>query len=236
MQIGRMMDEINYGSETIVYRLEFKPRKTLGITVTPELKVVVKAPEFTPLEKVRDKVRKRASWILNQQSYFLSFHPRITERKYVSGETHLYLGRQYRLKVTSNSHNEVKYLGGTIEVRTANKENTGKLMKKWYRSRAEVKFPEIAGPIIEKFKKYQVKPVGLFIQEMPTRWGSCTPKGKIILNPELIKAPRACIEYVITHELCHLVERNHTQKFFEIQSKEMPDWKKWKDKLESLLA
>jgi predicted metal-dependent hydrolase len=71
---------------------------------------------------------------------------------------------------------------------------------------------------------------------MPKRWGSCTAKGKIILNPELIKAPKGSIEYVITHELCHLIHHDHTQKFFELQAKEMKDWERWKLKLESLLA
>ncbi len=230
------MDEIKYGSETIKYDLEYKDRKTLGITVTPEMRVLVKAPEFTSVEKVREKVKIRAPWILNQQSYFLSFHPRITKRKYISGETHFYLGRQYLLKVQEENFNEVKYLGGSIEVKAKNKKDAGKLLNSWYRNRARIKFPEIANPIIEKFKKYGVEPIGVYLQEMPTRWGSCTPKGKIILNPELIKAPKPCIEYVITHELCHLIERNHTKAFFEIQSKEMPDWKKWKDKLEYLLA
>lgn len=231
-----MMDEIKYGSETIKYDLEYKDRKTLGITVTPEMRVLVKAPEFTSVEKVREKVKIRAPWILNQQSYFLSFHPRITKRKYISGETHFYLGRQYLLKVQEENFNEVKYLGGSIEVKAKNKKDAGKLLNSWYRNRAHIKFPEIADPLIEKFKKYGVEPKGVFLQEMATRWGSCTPKGKIILNPELIKAPKPCIEYVITHELCHLIERNHTKAFFELQSKEMPDWKKWKDKLENLLA
>ena len=86
--------------------------------------------------------------------------------------------------------------------------------------------------IIEKFKKYNVEPVGVFIQEMKTRWGSCTPKGKIILNPELIKTPKGCIEYVIIHELCHLVYLNHYQKFFDLQAKECPLWERWKKKLE----
>jgi hypothetical protein len=71
---------------------------------------------------------------------------------------------------------------------------------------------------------------------MPTRWGSCTAKGRIILNPELIKAPKACIEYVIVHELCHLVHHDHTQRFLDLQTKEMPEWEKWKNKLERLLA
>ena len=71
---------------------------------------------------------------------------------------------------------------------------------------------------------------------MHYRWGSCSPKGRILLNPELIKAPKACIEYVIVHELCHLVYQDHTKAFFDLQEREFPEWKKWKTKLEQLLA
>jgi predicted metal-dependent hydrolase len=71
---------------------------------------------------------------------------------------------------------------------------------------------------------------------MPTRWGSCTPKGKIILNPELIKAPKGCIEYVIVHELCHLLYQDHSMKFQELLIKEMKDWYKWKLRLEKFLV
>lgn len=231
-----MKDKIQYGSATISYSLEYKDRKTLGITVNPEMEVLVKAPKNSSLEKIRQKVRKRADWILKQQSYFLSFHPKITKRKYVSGESHLYLGRKYLLKVKDEDFNSVKYKGSSIEVSTKNRDNVCKLLNDWYREKANIKFLEIAQPLIERFQKYNVEPSEVRTQEMPKRWGSCTPKGKIILNPELIKAPKASIEYVIVHELCHLVERDHNQAFFELQTKEMPDWKKWKNKLENLLA
>jgi predicted metal-dependent hydrolase len=227
-------DSIQFGSKTIEYSLTFSKRKSLGITVTPEMEVQVKAPEETPLEKIQEKVRKRAPWILKQLSYFLSFHPKTPARKYVSGETHLYLGRQYLLKVTIAKKNEVKYKGRSIEVFTNNKEKVKGLLKQWYRNRAKLKFAEIAEPLIERFKKYGVEPSGLYIQEMPTRWGSCTPKGKIILNPELLKAPKPCIEYVIIHELCHLVHHNHSAAFLALQSREMADWEKWKGVLEGL--
>ncbi len=102
--------------------------------------------------------------------------------------------------------------------------------------KAKQKFDEIATPIIEKFKKYNVETKGIYIQDMKTRWRSCTPTGKIILNPELIKTPKACIEYVIIHELCHLVHHNHTRNFYDLQSKILPDWERWKDRLEMILA
>jgi len=148
----------------------------------------------------------------------------------------LYLGRQYKLLVTVGNKDEVRYKGRTIEITTTKKTNAEQLMNAWYRERAKLKFAEIAEPLIERFKKYKVEPSNIYLHDMPKRWGSCTPTGKIILNPELIKAPKPCIEYVIIHELCHLVHRNHNKRFFELQTKEMPDWRKWKEKLEYLLA
>lgn len=231
-----MTHSIQFGSKEIYFRLSYSIRKSLGITVTPDMDVLVKAPVDAPIDKIKEKVKKKAAWIIKQQGFFLTFYPKTPERRYLSGETHLYLGRQYRLKVSIGQKTEVRHRGSFIEVITKDKAKAKELLNQWYRDKAKDKFATIAEPLIEKFKKHSTEPKGLFIQEMPTRWGSCTTKGKIILNPELIKAPKHCIEYVIIHELCHLVHRDHTQKFIDLQTKEMPDWEKWKNKLERLLA
>lgn len=231
-----MQEAIQFGSKTIEFSLEFSDRKSLGITVTPEMEVLVKAPFDTSLEKVKEKIKKKAPWIIKQQSFFLSFQPRTPQRKYVSGETHLYLGRQYRLQIHIGNEESVKLKGKFIEVTAGVKSRVKDLLNDWYLQHARAMFHAIAQPLIEKFKKYKVEPSSIVLRDMPTRWGSCTPKGKIIINPELIKAPKGCIEYVIIHELCHLVHHDHTQKFIDLQTKEMKDWEKWKMKLEKLLA
>ncbi|HBK82648.1 MAG TPA: metal-dependent hydrolase, partial [Flavobacterium sp.] len=115
-----------------------------------------------------------------------------------------YLGRQYRLQIIIGKEESVKLKGKFIEVTTHDKSRTKDLLDNWYLQYARTKFHAIAAPLIDKFKKYKVEPSSIVLRNMPTRWGSCTPKGKIILNPELIKAPKGCIEYVIIHELCHL--------------------------------
>lgn len=227
---------IEFGSKQIDFLLEYSNRKSLGITVTPELNVLVKAPIDTTIEKVKEKLRKKAPWILRQQSFFLSFHPKTPARRFIGGETHLYLGRQYRLKILSDKSESVKLKGKFIEVTTSDKQQTKQLMNEWYLKNARIKLHSIAQPLITKFKKYKVEPSSIVFRDMSTRWGSCTPKGKIILNPELIKASRGCIAYVIIHELCHLIHHDHTQRFIDLQTKEMPDWEKWKMKLEKLLA
>ena len=234
-----MMDIINFGSKQIFFHIQYSNRKSLGITVTPDLKVLVKAPVAASLERVKEKLYKKAPWIIRQQSFFLSFHPKTPARKFVTGETHLYLGRQYRLKILKGNTESVKLKGQFIEVLTPDKANVKQLVDDWYFQNAKAKFLLFSKPLIQSFlSRHNVEKANPKLQTrfMPTRWGSCTAKGKIILNPELVKAPRACIEYVIIHELCHLVHHDHTQKFIDLQTKEMPDWEKWKMKLEKLLA
>ncbi len=231
-----MTGHIEFGSKQIVFELEYTGRKTLGIMVTSDMKVVVRAPFDTPMDQIQRKLLKKAPWIIRQQSFFLSFHPKTPQRKFIGGETHLYLGRQYCLKIFTGEPGSVKLKGRYLEVVTSDKSKVRQLVTDWYLKNAEVKLQIIAEPLIEKFNRYGVNPSSIVLQDMPTRWGSCTPRGKIILNPNLIKAPRGCIEYVITHELCHLVHHDHTRKFIELQTKVMPDWEKWKSKLERLLA
>jgi predicted metal-dependent hydrolase len=238
-----MTEAIQFGSRTIDFRLEYSDRKSLGITVTPEMEVLVKAPTDTTMEKVKEKIRKKAPWIIKQQSFFLSFQPKTPQRQYISGETHLYLGRQYRLKIISDELKVkcevVKLKGQFLEVFTSDISKTKELVNKWYLEKANEKIRPLAQKIFNDFiekNNLSLVTFNFSLRNMPTRWGSCTPKGKIILNPELIKAPKGCIEYVIIHELCHLIHHDHTQKFLDLQTKEMKDWEKWKMKLEKLLA
>ena len=228
--------KIQFGSKEISYTTQYQERKTLGITVHPDCSITVKAPIEAPKSKVEEKIRKRAPWILKQQSHFLSFEPKTPRRKYISGETHLYLGRQYRLKIIKSKEESVKLMRGNIEVYTSDKKRAKPLLLQWYKKKAHLKFEEYISEWIVRFKKHKVEPTSIVIKWMDKRWGSCTPKGKIILNTELIKAPKPCIEYVIVHEFCHLVHHNHSKAFFELQTKEMKDWKKWKDRLERVMV
>ncbi len=231
-----MTSSVTYGSQEIAFCVQYSPRKTLGITVTPDMDVIVKAPIDAPMEKVNAVVRKKAAWILKQKRFFLAYHPKTPPRRYVSGETHLYMGRQYRLKVLIAEETSVKLKGRYLEVSTPDRGQIKVLVDGWFLEHAKTRFQSIAEPLIERFRQHGVSPSSIQLVKMPTRWGSCTPKGKIILNPELIQAPRGCIEYVIIHELCHLVHHNHTQRFIDLQTKEMPDWERWKNRLERLLA
>ncbi len=231
-----MTRALNFGSKVIEYRLEFSQRKTLGITVTPELEVKVKAPIGATEENINKIILKRAPWILKQQSLFLAYYPKQEPRQYISGETHFYLGRQYRLKVIKGDEDSVKLTGRFINVTRSEKSDVKVLLENWYLGHAETKFREYCDEWSGRFSKYNVKPEEIIIKPMSRRWGSCSAKGRIILNPELIKAPKGCIEYVIVHELCHLVHFRHNAKFMALQSKMLPSWEKWKERLERFLA
>lgn len=233
--MDQIKDRIEYGSRVMEYAIEYRARKTLGICVHPDGRIEVKAPVEASLEQIRSHVHRRASWIYRQQRYFDSLGIHTPERRYVSGESHLYLGRQYMLRVVDSERNEVHYKGNILEVECRHRRDVRTLLLAWYRRRAEIKFGEYAAPLVARFGRYGVQPSGIALKEMATRWGSCTASGQILLNPRLVGAPRICIEYVIVHELCHLVHHNHTKAFYELLAREMPDWPKWKMKLERLM-
>ena len=230
-----MKGRVAFGSNEIGYEVKFSKRKTLGIKVYPIGDVEVLAPIDTSSEAIEQRVLRRAQWIVRQQNYFKELGERSPEKRFISGESHYYLGRQFLLHVEEGKPNSVRYKGRYFEVICTPTSKAKKLMKAWYKSHAKIKFAEFAEPIIARFEKYGVAPSSLYIQEMENRWGSCTPKGKIILNTQLIRAPRPCIEYVITHELCHLLHPDHTKAFWELLQKEMPDWERWKNKLERFM-
>ena len=166
---------------------------------------------------------------------FLFYHPLTPSRQYVNGETHLYLGRQYKLRIEKAPQNDVKLLRGRLLVFKKNNTKAKTLVTDWYKDKANLHCKVTLQKILPLFSRYGTSEPKLLIRHMPTRWGSCTPQGKVILNPELIKAPKGSIEYVIIHELCHLIHHNHTKAFYELQETIMPDWKKWKERLENTL-
>ena len=232
------IQKVNYGSKSIEYNLSFATRKSLGIKVLPDGLVSVIAPNDTSLIDINKKVKLKANWILKQQAFFCSYKPNTPTRKFVNGETHLYLGRQYKLQIIEDTINEIKIYRGAMIMKTkkVNPEYLEKKLNEWYKEKAIFHFEELLDSSLEKFNKYKIEKPILDIRLMQKRWGSCTKSGKIILNTELIKAPKGSIEYVVIHELCHLVHHNHNKEFYDLQNRLSPNWEKWKEKLEHALS
>lgn len=230
----------SFGGETISFELKHSSRKTLAITVNPDLSVTVAAPAGAELKAVRDKVRRRAPWILKQREYFKSFLPTIPARRYVSGESHYYLGRQYRLKVITGAEDEgVRLRGGYIFVSVRDgqsQERARLLMQQWLLSHAHTHFGRRLLGCWEGLRKYGIAQPQLRLRRMAKRWGSCGGSKVIYLNPDLVRAPTRCIDYVLIHEMCHLKHPNHGEGFQRLLRRVMPDWERWKDRLEKFGA
>lgn len=230
-----MKEQIRYGSHTIEFELKYSNRKTLGVKVLPDTSVYVTAPLELTLEKVKENLSKKASWIIKQKTYFLNFDSTIVSYEIKTGYSVHYLGRQYKLIVEKSVKNEVLYKGNLFLVSVKDKRKAQTFFDQWLRERAILKITEIAKSIIKKFGDRYFIPSEIFFQDMPTRWGSCTIKDKLIFNPKLIHTPKRCIEYVVMHELCHMIHKYHNDNFFKLLTSMMPDWEKRKIKLDTYL-
>ncbi|MBP9013929.1 MAG: M48 family metallopeptidase [Smithella sp.] len=229
---------IRFGKEQIKIYLSIQERKTIKICVHPNKTVDCYAPKGKKIKDILNKISKRAPWIIKQKDYFERFQPPVTERRYISGESHYYLGRQYRLKVHKNSKRNVKLIGKFIHVYIPdinNPSDARSILYKWYAKHALCIFERHIESYRDVIKKLNVGYPELKIRKMQKRWGSCGKSGDIVLNTELIKAPLYCIDYVILHEICHLKISSHDYRFFRLLEKFMPDWKHRKERLEHIL-
>lgn len=230
-------DSISWGTLEIPYLYGTSRRKTLGISVYPDLSVRVRAPLGTSLDTIRTFVHRRGGWIHKAWRDFEQYLPLQPERRYISGETHRYLGRQYRLKVVESASDSVKCLRGYLQV-CCSGEPTGEriqgLLEGWYRDHAHEIFQQRLAACHQKVVREGIPFPSLLIRKMTSRWGSFSSAGRITLNLELIKAPKECIDYVIIHELCHFKIKNHGPKFWKLLHRLMPDFEERRKKLNLL--
>lgn len=228
-----------YGRKTIVFRLLCCNRKTMEISVLPDSTVIVKVPVRYDIALIEMKVLRRARWILRQLNYFKQFYPKTPDRCYVNGETHLYLGKQYRLRLVEGAENSVKLSRGFFQITCRSEPNPSaakKLLNQWYLEKAQLQFSESMDRCWRKFYGLGLDKPKLSIKRMQKRWGSFSDKGTVTLNTDLIRAPKECIDYVVTHELCHLKHRDHSPEFYKFLDSVLPGWEKIKHKLELSLA
>lgn len=228
-------DVIEFGTRQIRYRLHRADRKRLRIVVSPALTVNVFAPKNAKEDQIREAVKKKSPWIAKTLDKLENYHPLPTPKRYVSGETFVYLGRQYRLRVRNGPKQPAKMLGRFLWVWVEDK-NDNKSIRRvvdaWFRKRAR----ETLGRYMDKCyiiaSRHGVPEPLSVIRVMRTRWGSCSPAGRITLNVKLVQVPVHCIEYVIMHELCHLKCHNHSKAFYALLTRCQPDWRKRKETLD----
>lgn len=211
-------------------------RRTLAISVLPDGSIDLVAPHGSRHEDIVAKVGKRLRWIVSQRRTFAEMNHSRVPVSYASGATHRYLGRQYRLKVRRAEPVGVKLVGGYFQVatKTGAPVEVEALLNTWLREKAVEQFSSR----LAKWQKWcgerRLPLPRIRLLRMPKRWGSSHRDGRIYLNPELVKAPSICIDYVITHEVCHLKHPQHDRHFFNLLDQLCPSWKAIKARLEKL--
>jgi hypothetical protein len=188
------------------------------------------------LAEAKKALLKRARWVTRHLREIEERRAAVLERQYVSGETVFYMGRRYMLKVIpSSAEQHVKMQRGQLRVTT--RDTTPLAIKarlaNWYRGRAKEVFARRLLAVSERLPWVEQTPPWM-LRDMKTQWGSCSPTGTIVLNPNLVKTPTRCIDYVVLHELCHLREHNHSNEFYRLLKRHMPDWEDVKMRLDGM--
>lgn len=227
--------QVIHGKAQYEVELCFRDGDRLTIHVHPDQRVTAFAPSDQPLDRVLGRIQARAGWIAAKVRHFEQFKPLPVPRRFVSGETLLYLGRQYRLRVRTAERDHARMKGQFLCVEAGNPSDTPRikrLVQAWFRHRAEAVLTERVLRNVERTQSLRLPAPIVRLRRMATRWGSCTAGGTILLHPDLIMVPSQCIDYVITHELCHRKVLGHDRRFYALLDRYMPDWQRRKTRLE----
>lgn len=221
----------------IKVHLNHKTIKNIHLSVLPpDGRVRLSAPHGTGEQAIRLAVINKLTWIKKQQADFAN-QPRQTTREMVSGESHYLWGKQYRLSIIETTGKFQLKVKGDEKIELSVAENTTadkklKLLNDLYRKEIKTSLIKLL-PFWQKKLDVESEVVG--IRKMKTKWGSCNIEAKRIwLNLELAKKPPECIEFVLVHELVHLIERHHNDRFKRLMDKNMPDWRERRNLLNSL--
>jgi predicted metal-dependent hydrolase len=228
------MDQIKLGD--MVIDVELKDIKNVHLSVyPPDGRVRIAAPQRMKLDTIRIYALSKLDWIKKQQDKFRN-QEREAPREYLTKEGHYYLGDRYLLKVIEHSGPPaVNIQHKTIELYVRPGTDQSKrqsILDEWYRNRIK----EIGSGLISRWeKKMDIKVREFAIKKMKTKWGTCNiEEGRIWLNLELAKKPVTCIEYIIVHEMVHLLERHHNERFIAYMDRFLPAWREIKRELNRL--
>lgn len=218
--------KFEYGSRIITFNLIYRKRKTMSIEVETTGEVTVIAPVGASTDDIIEKVKSRAGWIVSKQYESKFINDTKIEREAVSGESYMYLGRNYSLdiRVDENIDNiSVKLFQGKFVVNTYIKDEDliKKAMKNWYREKTLAKVKERVSYYSSYFNN-EVTTVK--VKEQKKRWASCTSKNELLFNWRCVMAPVFVLDYIVVHEMCHMEYKNHSKEFWNRVCAVMPDY------------
>jgi len=210
----------------IDYELVRSDRKSITITIDRDSKVIVNAPKNLNEEEIEKYIYKKRLWIWEKLAIKKSDNEDIFEKKFVSGESFSYLGRSYRLQIIEGN-DDLKLKSGWFILGRRKQSKAKEIFKDWYSNHLKNKIEERLELIC---KEKKIKKPTFRIMELGFRWGSCTKEGSLNFNWKIAMAPLSIIDYVIVHEIVHLKEHTHNEKFWKELSKLMPNYlekKEW---------
>ncbi|MHB1459527.1 MAG: M48 family metallopeptidase [Armatimonadota bacterium] len=218
----------------LAYTIEKRQRrKTASISVSPKNEIHVIVPEHLSDEQVQAVVDRKAEWIRSKIRFNSEVKYPYKPREYVSGEAFTYLGRNYRLKVIAADAAPVKLDNGRFFVQVPSNVNHHERgdyilseLTLWYQSRGLKKLKE---RVAMYAKRFDLKPVNVVVKDLRSQWGSCTSRGEIAFNWKIAIAPISIMDYVVAHELCHLIHHDHSKEYWRLLESVMPDYKERKE-------
>ena len=202
------------------YEIKYSDRKTLNITVERDRTIIVRAPRHLSESRINELVYSKRLWIKEKLAHSQKYPVDSEYKEFVSGETLMYLGKNYQLLVQDEEVEHIVFEQRFI-ISKSNQPKANTLFKAWYKQQALKKIEPIAKRVA---KNLGVEYNECKVSEMKYRWGSCTPANNIIFNWRIIKAPMIVLEYLVAHELVHLIEPNHTSRFWNILSIQAPNY------------
>lgn len=220
------------------YKVIFSGRRSIGVYLKPDEGLVVRAPYRTSHKTIERILHKNSAWIKKHHESIGNLKRVNRKKEYSDGEFHPYLGEEIPIRIKESSDSFVIKNKGLIEIGvkgTINQVTVGSLLRKWYMKEAKSYIALRFNDIMKKFRYIDFNPSELNIRFMKSRWGSCSSKGKITINAELIKLEPRFTEYVIIHELCHLKHHNHGKEFYMLLDYYYPDYKSVRKELRSYL-
>lgn len=226
--------EVTLGDAKTRYQLHRSTRRTLEIAVLADGGIEVRAPHDLSVDRIEKRLRARSSWIRRRLLDRELSRPDLVPRTYQAGETHRYLGRQYRLSLLAGPRTAVRLVSGRLHVTVSNPGSAAAVrlaLERWYLARAKEVLPVRLQSLLVLPAFHGLHPGAIRIQRMRQRWGSCSPTGRVVLNTDLIHLPVSLIDYVIVHELCHIRVAHHDERFVRLLARVMPEWRTRADRL-----
>lgn len=236
--IGHEQIQLSLGDRRAPAELRRTHRRVLRIEVKPSGLVVVFAPSGEGLSEIRERVKRKSPWIFREIDRIANRASITPERRFVSGETHLLLGRQYRLAIEESEQPQVCVEGDRMKIFARDPDDQAhcrRLVTAFYTITARRVFNERLNAVIPPFIRKGIRKPSLMIRRMSKRWGSFTPRGWIVLNVDLVRVSPTLIDYVICHELAHAFYPDHGREWRNLFDSVMPDWEDRKSRLEAYL-